>query len=374
MGVDVYCAGQGDLSGKLLPYLDFMIFKTALAHTAKITGAFGAASRAATGFLTILAYHAFSIADGHHFRPKLFMRPDHFAKRLEFLRSEGFRVLPLDEAIEMLRAGSLRRKDISITIDDGFHTAAKVGVPLLRRYHYPATIYVTTYYVRRNHPIFRIVLQYWFWRRAGQRLNLDGLVPGLEGAVVLGSPEADRALWKMISHCESCGCEDARTEICREVGRRLDMSYDELVRSRRFTLMSGEQITEAARAGIDIQLHTHRHRLPLDPGLLIREIHENRSILEPLVRRPLRHLCYPSNVWSRDQWPALAAAGVHTATTCDPGMNRPETELFGLRRFLDGSNFHQVVFEAEVFGVGHAWRTLSSPPSKRESAPVPSAL
>jgi peptidoglycan/xylan/chitin deacetylase (PgdA/CDA1 family) len=347
-----------------------MTFKLALAQLAKYSGTFQAASRANKGLLTILAYHAFSVVDGYQFRPRLFMRPEDFASRLDFLRKEGFRVLPLDEAIGLLQNGSLRRKDVAITIDDGFHTAAKIAIPLLRRYGYPATIYVTTYYVQRNHPIFRIVLQYCFWRSVGQSLRLEGLVPGLENEVIVGSPEAEQALWTIIGYGESCGSEDIRVHIAREIGRRLEVSYDELVRSRRFTLMSGEEIAEAAAGGIDIQLHTHRHRLPSDQGLLAREIAENRSVLEPLVGRRLRHLCYPSNIWSRSQWPELAAAGIETATTCDPGMNHPGVELLGLRRFLDGSNFHQILFEAELFGVGDTWRALSRM-SRKEKAGLP---
>ena len=338
-----------------------MNVRTAISHAAKHLGAFSAASRATSGSLSILGYHGFSLGDEHRFRPGLFLRPEQFEKRLKFLRSEGFRVLPLDDAIGLLQQGALRRKDVAITIDDGFHGTAEVALPLLRRYRYPATIYVTTYYVVRNHPIFRLVLQYCFWRGTGQTLALDGLWPECRGTVTLGSPKSERALWALIRRGEWCGDESERVHVSREVARRVGVDYEELARSRRFTLMRGEQIADAAASGAGIELHTHRHRLPLDKVQLHREIAENRSVLEPLVGRRLRHLCYPSNVGSRAQWSALRKAGVETAATCEPGMNSRNVELLGLRRFLDDNTIPQVLFEAELSGLGDIWRQWSRP-------------
>ena len=336
-----------------------MNFISALTHMAKYAGAFAASSRAAAGSLPILGYHAFSLGQGHHFRPKLFMRPELFAARLEFLRSEGFRVLPLEGALQLLEDGGLRRKDVVITIDDGFHSTAEIAIPLLRRYRYPATIYVTTYYVERNHPVFRLAVQYCFWRGSGQELDLAGLLPGAKSKVILGSPEAERVLWAIVGYGESCPTEDQRVLLTRELARRLDLSYADLTRSRRLTLMNEDQIAKASGSGIDIQLHTHRHRLPADVALLAREIKQNRSVLEPIVGRRLRHLCYPSNVWTKSQWPALAASGVETATTCDPGMNRKETTRLALHRFMDDNTVPQIRFEAELHGLGDLWRSLS---------------
>jgi hypothetical protein len=122
--------------------------------------------------------------------------------------------------------------------------------------------------------------------------------------------------------------------------------------------MSPEQIAKASVSGIDIQLHTHRHRVPADAELLVREIKQNRSVLEPIVGRRLRHLCYPSNVWSKSQWPALAKAGIETATTCDPGMNRKDTVPLALLRFMDGNDIPQIRFEAELSGFGDLWRGI----------------
>src|SRR5262249_20386051 len=116
------------------------------------------------------------------------------------------------------------------------------------------------------------------------------------------------------------------------------------------SLMNGGEIEDLARAGVDIQLHTHRHRFPLETAKAAQEIADNRAVLEGLVGKPLRHFCYPSGIWSEQQWPVLAANGIETATTCDPGLNYRSTPRLGLKRFCDAENISQIEFEAEVFG------------------------
>lgn len=43
--------------------------------------------------LSILCYHAFSLRDGHLFRPGLIMRPELFERRLAWLHRHGFKVV-----------------------------------------------------------------------------------------------------------------------------------------------------------------------------------------------------------------------------------------------------------------------------------------
>jgi peptidoglycan/xylan/chitin deacetylase (PgdA/CDA1 family) len=346
-----------------------MSLKTAVFASASRLGLFAASSRATSGWLTILCYHGFALDHEHRFRPGLFMRPELFAERLAWLGSHGFRVLPLEEAVARLRAGTLRRKEIAITIDDGFDGVAVRAAPLLRRYGFPATLYVTSYYVRHNHPIFRLALQYFFWRADGRPVDVAGLLPGVTGTVVAGSPDAERVLWTLIDQGEAMPSEEARVALAREVAARAGCAYEELARSRRLTLMTEEQIARAASEGLDIQLHTHRHRLPTTPSEVSREIADNRAVLEPLVGRPLRHFCYPSGVWSLEHLPALAAEGVETATTCDSGMNRSETNSLALCRFLDRDDMPRIVFEGELYGFAEVCRMVAR--RRRRVDPIP---
>jgi peptidoglycan/xylan/chitin deacetylase (PgdA/CDA1 family) len=134
------------------------------------------------------------------------------------------------------------------------------------------------------------------------------------------------------------------------------VDFEELIASRRLTLLTEAEITELSRRGFDIQLHTHRHRLPENDRDAKRELDDNRAVLAPLTGRPLNHLCYPSGVWSKALWPVLESEGVDTCTTCEPGLNSPETPPLAWSRFLDFQFVPQIVFEAEASGFAHIAR------------------
>ena len=82
-----------------------------------------------------------------------------------------------------------------------------------------------------------------------------------------------------------------------------------------FRLIDEKQIAELATTDIDIQLHTHRHELPLDREAMEREIRENAEVLEPIAGSPREHFCYPSGRYELSQLPWLEKLGVRTATT-----------------------------------------------------------
>ncbi|MGH9806034.1 MAG: polysaccharide deacetylase family protein [Terriglobia bacterium] len=315
------------------------------------TGLSSVCSALTAGRLQILCYHGFSFEDEHLFRGKLFMTPTRFAQRLEWLKRNNFIVLGLDEAIERLRAGRLRQREIAMTIDDGFHSVYALGLPILRSYGISATVYVTSYYVTHPNPIFRLAIQYMAWKSPHRLVEISGLVPDCNGQIGLHGPQTAAVLEAFYESAEKRCTEDERISIAREFGRRSGVDYDALQRSRRLNLMSGPEIKALRDQGFDIQLHTHRHRLPLAAAEIEREITDNRTALAPLAKGPLEHLCYPSGIWDTAQWPALSAMGIRSATTCVAGFNSRSTPALGLRRFLDGEEIPAEDFAAEMLGV-----------------------
>lgn len=328
---------------------------------AKYSGLFHLARNATAGELRILCYHGLSLRDEHRFQPRLFMRPELLRRRMKSLRDHGFPVLPLDAALEALRRGALPRNATVVTFDDGFFSNYSKGIDILQEFEIPATIYVTTYYAVENRPVFRLVVRYLFWKTEKTTLDLGALGQGWEGTLDLASPASrDRGMWEIIEHAESRLDEDRRERLARTLAERLGLGadYEELLESRALSLMTTEEIREAVEAGVSIQLHTHRHRFPIDEPVARREIEENRAALESIPGVSARHFCYPSGEWAGEQWPWLEAAQVQSAVTCDPGLNDAETPRFGLRRFLDADTTAQIEFEAEMYGFTEILRRL----------------
>src|SRR5215471_1364360 len=124
--------------------------RTVFLRLCRACGLFALSRRLTVNGLRILGYHGFSRDDECDFRPGLFMRPETFAARLEYLRSHGYKVLDLDEALCRLAIDTLPSSAVVITIDDGFAGTASFALPLLRAFRMPATIYVTTYYAAKE--------------------------------------------------------------------------------------------------------------------------------------------------------------------------------------------------------------------------------
>ena len=152
--------------------------KLALLFTCRSLGLFHIMGWATRHRLRILCYHGFSLSDEAAFRPKLFISAERFERRLQSLQRYRMRVIPLDEAIDRLYARSLPDRSTVITIDDGFHSFYELAVPCLKRHGFPAIVYVTTYYVHKAAPIFRLVVQYMFWKTKRKSITLVGC-PGL---------------------------------------------------------------------------------------------------------------------------------------------------------------------------------------------------
>lgn len=72
---------------------------------------------------------------------------DDFRRHLDELERWGARVMPLDEAMTALEAGTLPPRAVALTFDDGYASVLETAWPLLRERGMPATFYVSSGYV-----------------------------------------------------------------------------------------------------------------------------------------------------------------------------------------------------------------------------------
>lgn len=274
---------------------------------------------------------------------------------MEAIHRRGFRVLPLDEGLRRLADGSLPPKSLSITFDDGevgFYTHAH---PILAEYGFPATVYLTTYYVENRLPVITVALSYVLWAARGNEATVD--LPAL-GRVQLdtSSPEAREATWStLMARMERERLNgDARDDILRRVARALELDYGRFREERRLELMNPSEVRELASQGVDFQLHTHRHRVPEDRGRFLKEIRDNREAIRRYAGTSPEHFCYPSGQYNEQVVAWLREEGIRSATTCDPGLATSETDPLLLPRLVDVPTLAPVEFEAWLDGIA-AW-------------------
>ena len=336
--------------------------KLVFLHACRLLGFFALATRIRSGKLLILCYHGFQLADECQFMPLLFISPERFRHRMALISKQKQKVLSLSEALERLYQGNLPPRALAITIDDGFYSTYKLAYPALRSHNYPATVYVTSYYVEKQAPIFRLVIQYMFWKSEAGKVELEGLDWTENRVLDLNDrPTSETVMWQLIKYGERQCSESERHELLSKVGTILDVDLNDILQSRILSLMSLTELKELSENGIDIQLHTHRHNFPVEDEFTARkEIQDNRAVLSKVNDKELVHFCYPSGIWNNSQWAWLESMEVQSATTCEGGYNDSQTHKFALRRFLDSERISDIEFLAEVSGFSDILRRARS--------------
>lgn len=323
--------------------------KICLLYVVKILGGFHVCRFLSRRALRILCYHGISIDDEHLFRPTLFMRSSTFRRRMEHLAASRYNVIGLNEAVDRLRDDSLPSSSVVITIDDGWYGCLDGMIPTLRDLGLASTLYLTTYYAEQNQPVLDVIIGYLLWKTDANSAELDGL----QGNFDLSEASArEGAAETIVSYGNEALEAAGRLRLVTELAENLKVDFSSLEQRKMFRLVPLDRVGELAASGVDVQLHTHRHRLSLDnPEEVGREIRDNREKIEPIVGHDLAHFCYPSGVHHPRQFPWLEALGLKSATTTHSGFCYPETERFALPRIVDGEDIHPIEFEAELAGV-----------------------
>jgi len=323
--------------------------KIYLLYVVKFLGGFYVCRLLTKKAIRILCYHGISIDDEHRFRRKLFMRSSTFRRRMAQLAASRYNVIGLEEAIDRLRNDTLPSNSVVITIDDGWYGCLEGMFPVLRDLGLASTLYLTTYYAEEDQPVFDVIIGYLLWKTDAKSVELDGFESNFD----LSKASAKEAAAETIVQYGNEALDAAgRLRLVTELAEKFKIDLSLLERRQMFRLLPLERVREIAASGVDVQLHTHRHRLSLEnPDEVGVEIRDNRERLEPAVGHALAHLCYPSGIHHPRQFPWLEALGLKSATTTQSGFCYRDTERFALPRIVDGEDVHPIEFEAELAGV-----------------------
>lgn len=73
-----------------------------------------------------------------------------FEKQMDYLSTHHYSVISLSELLDGLRNGQLPPKPIVITIDDGYKSTYTLAYPVLKKYNFPATLFLYTDFIEKN--------------------------------------------------------------------------------------------------------------------------------------------------------------------------------------------------------------------------------
>ena len=220
---------------------------------------------------------------------------DLFAEHMAYLRRNNYTVLPLSSLIQHWLSGSRPPpKAVVITFDDGYASVHRSAFPILRRYRFPATVFLTAGHVENG--------QLYWW----------------DEETVSRKPEA----------------------------------YDQV---RLLTLSEIEELKSSGLIEFGSHSMTHPHLGCLGSHELEYELRESKKILEERLRMPITLFAYPggSRVYNdfNDQTKRLLQqTGYQLACTSLMGRNERDRSLYLLKRIGMSREDVLPVFRAKLTG------------------------
>jgi peptidoglycan/xylan/chitin deacetylase (PgdA/CDA1 family) len=236
--------------------------------------------------------------------------------------SAWFNVLPLAEAIERLRAGSLPARAAAITFDDGYADNCTVALPILRRMGLPATFFIATGYLNGGRMWNDTVIE--VMRRAeGAEVDFTALELGRYRMATLD--ERRHSLGQLLGklkYLEPANREKRANDLA--VSANIDLPRD--------LMLSSDQVRVLAAAGMGIGGHTVSHPIlsRLAEQQARTEMLQGKQQLEAIIGGQVTVFAYPNGKPGTDYtaqharlareigFSAAVSTGWGTATrTCD---------------------------------------------------------
>jgi len=240
--------------------------------------------------LSILYYHhVLKISSPYH--PDE-ITVDAFDKQIKFL-STYFNILMLDDAINLLKKKKLPPRALVITFDDGYLDNVEVAAPLLKKYHCPATFFISTQGVEDGY----------LWNDAIEQGIAQTTVNQISSSIMneelalTSQPEKLLAYNKLINFLKFLS-NNERTSKIESLLSELQISQTSMSR----TMMNERELKELHQQGFEIAAHTHSHTiLTTETNVDAKnELIENKTKLEKIVGENIRYLAYPNGLFERD--------------------------------------------------------------------------
>ena len=291
-------------------------------------------SRLFRGKLTTLAFHKVPVA--RHVLTPAEMDLDAFKAVLQSV-TQVFRILPLEEALTAMRAGSLPVNAACITFDDGYPDWSKGVVPVLQQLGLHATFFVTSGQLDGqpmwNERILHAV--------AGAPDGTPGLLlPGSTLPLGFEGVEERRrtvvALERTLKYCALADRECWLQVLERHT--HADVSH--------VPVMNLADLRDIHAKGFGIGAHSISHPILrlCDEREAYQEIGGAKEHLEALIRGKVCSYAYPNGIPDQDFGPEhvqmVQKAGYQFALTTQDGVASATTSLLQIPRFTPWGPSH----------------------------------
>jgi peptidoglycan/xylan/chitin deacetylase (PgdA/CDA1 family) len=254
-----------------------------------------------------------------------------FQRHMEIL-ARRFAPMPLQELAQFAaNGGSLPRRAVAVTFDDGYRDNLDVAVPILNRFGIPATFYVTVgaidsgvppWFCRLRHAFHTTRRDHWVDPVAGVRHSL-------------GSREQKSEAFRAAARSCAAKVGDNQERFVSVAEQELGV---EGLGVRRDLMLDWEQLKKIRQAGHSVGSHsmTHPNVAHVNDEQMAQELVESKRRLEGVLGEAVADFSYPhpclDPCWNSKTLALTRQAGYKTAVITTAGFVRPGDELHLLRR------------------------------------------
>lgn len=266
----------------------------------------------------------------HHVRPArdddfqpnahLEITPEFLRLAVERIRANGYEIISLDEAVDLLKSGYGHHRYAVLTFDDGYRDNLKVAYPVLKELQAPFTVFVATGLVERTSELWWLALE----RIIAANESVEFTRAGEQSGLPCGSTAEKSACFDRIVDYLTLEIGELDQ---RKIIRALAGKYNlDLVALADEQMMTWDEVRELAGDPlVTIGAHTHDHfaLARLDSSSARADVTKGVGILEKELGRRPKHFAYPygkSHAVSLRDAEILRDIGFSSSVTTLPGV------------------------------------------------------
>jgi peptidoglycan/xylan/chitin deacetylase (PgdA/CDA1 family) len=243
--------------------------------------------------LTVLTYHRIGKADGgDELAVDVFdAEPEELSKQIAVIKTYGT-VISMADFRLFQQGRKLPPNPVLLTFDDGYTDCKDVALPILQREGVSATFFIPTAYPDAG--------KLFFWDRVSllmHRCRVERVELSYPSRLVLfprRDPIAATALLcDSIKATPNLDMSRLWDELEQAAGVSLSVEAERAIAAK--TIMSWSEVRALADAGMDIQSHSHSHRVlnTLTPASAHEDLLRSSTILQEVLGRAIDTVAYP---------------------------------------------------------------------------------
>jgi peptidoglycan/xylan/chitin deacetylase (PgdA/CDA1 family) len=267
-----------------------------------------------------------------------------FEEQIEFL-SRKYDVITLRQAVDALTSAKSLKNTAVITFDDGYSNNFTLALPILEKYHAPATVFVTAGYIG-SEELFPLDEAYLLICQAKGRkpCNISEMSPG--PLYFESNDDLHQSYKEVASFLKQLPCDQQKLHIHLLKSKLQNgRSENDTAMVDDFRILSKEELRVLAKSElIDIGAHTVNHQIlsKVDARVSAWEIVHSKALLQNYTGRDIDLFSYPNGRvmdFNNDHIVTLKENGFICSVTLESRLNIRYTDPYRLGRLNVGPDF-----------------------------------